>query len=225
VRCSSSSSFDGQFDPYTLQSQIASNRLQHGREASQKAAVRQVLEGVYSTEDLEAASLLSGMLHSNANETITLFEGARSIVDQRSHRGYRFLSSEGEGDPLLQDETLLMLDRLRDLTRKAAYLEDHLRDDYLDKRRRLLSSDYVDTVTVGQAGLLAELKMANDNLRWRLQQKQLANRAQKAIIINLQERLFEAEARIKDLEKATDNRSNSTAVLSGAVEQPTMMMI
>ena len=61
VRCSSSiSSFDGQFDPYTLQSQIASNRLQHGREASQKAAVRQVLEGVYSTEDLEAASLLSG---------------------------------------------------------------------------------------------------------------------------------------------------------------------
>lgn len=65
-------------------------------------------------------------------------------------------------------------------------LQDHLRDDYLDKRRRLLSSDYVDTVTVGQAGLLAELKMANDNLRWRLQQKQLANRAQKAIIIDLQ---------------------------------------
>ena len=44
----------------------------------------------------------------------------------------------------------------------------------------------MDTVTVGQAGLLAELKMANDNLRWRLQQKQLANRAQKAIIIDLQ---------------------------------------
>jgi hypothetical protein len=60
VRCSSS--FDGQFDPYTLQSQIACNRLQHGRDASQKAAVRQMLEGegVYSTEDLEAASLLSG---------------------------------------------------------------------------------------------------------------------------------------------------------------------
>jgi hypothetical protein len=42
---------------------------------------------------------------------------------------------------------------------------------------------------------------------------------------SFQERLFEAEARIKDLEKAADNRSNSTAVLSGAVEQPTMMMI
>jgi hypothetical protein len=72
---------------------------------------------------------MTGMLHSNANETITLFEGARSIVDQRSRRGYRFASSEearregGEGDPLMQDETLLMLDRLRDLTRKAAYLE------------------------------------------------------------------------------------------------------
>jgi hypothetical protein len=65
-------------------------------------------------------------------------------------------------------------------------LQDHLRDDYLDKRRRLFSSDYVDTVTVGQAGLLVELKLANDNLRWRLQQKQLANRAQKAIIVDLQ---------------------------------------
>ena len=73
------------------------------------------------------------MLHSNANETITLFEGARSIVDQRSHRGYRFLSSEGEGDPLVQDETLLMLDRLRDLTRKAAYLEVRWMDAWMDE--------------------------------------------------------------------------------------------
>lgn len=56
----------------------------------------------------------------------------------------------------------------------------------MDKRRRLFSSDYVDTVTVGQAGLLAELKLANDNLRWRLQQKQLANQAQKTIIVDLQ---------------------------------------
>jgi len=63
--------------------------------------------------------------------------------------------------------------------------QDHLRDDYMDKRRRLFSSD-VDTVTVGQAGLLVELKLANDNLRWRLQQKQLANLAQKAIIVHLQ---------------------------------------
>lgn len=79
ARSSSSSSnsriiYDGQFDPYTLQSQIASNRLLHGREASQKAAVRRMLQegagegagggggigGVYSAEDLEAASLLSG---------------------------------------------------------------------------------------------------------------------------------------------------------------------
>lgn len=73
---------------------------------------------------------MPGMLHSNANETITLFEGARSIVDQHSRRGYRFVSSEetphgGREDdsPPVQDETLLMLDRLRDLTRKAAYLE------------------------------------------------------------------------------------------------------
>ena len=76
---------------------------------------------------------MPGMLHSNANETITLFEGARSIVDQRSQRGYRFLSSEGEGDPLMQDETLLMLDRLRDLTRKAAYLEVRWTDAWMDE--------------------------------------------------------------------------------------------
>ena len=70
---------------------------------------------------------MTGIQHSNANETITLFEGARSIVDQHSRRGYRCFGSSEEaprgGDPLVQDETLIMLDRLRDLTRKAAYLE------------------------------------------------------------------------------------------------------
>jgi hypothetical protein len=43
------------------------------------------------------------------------------------------LSSEGEGDPLVQDETLLMLDRLRDLTRKAAYLEVRWMDAWMDE--------------------------------------------------------------------------------------------
>ncbi len=41
----------------------------------------------------------------------------------------------------------------------------------------------------GQASIITELKLANDNLRWRLQQKQSVVLAQQSIISDLQAQL------------------------------------
>ena len=75
------------------------------------------------------------MTHSNANETITLLEGARSLVtDNQSIFGI----PGSETSPSLyestvidyphvntfvKDETIIILDRLKELTQKTIHLE------------------------------------------------------------------------------------------------------
>lgn len=74
------------------------------------------------------------------------------------------------------------------------------------KQRAILSTD-TDVITIGQAGVLTELKLANDNLRWRLQQKDSLVAAQKIIISSLQAQLAECQEKLKqqqDIEGAMD---------------------
>jgi len=83
------------------------------------------------------------MTHSNANETITLLEGARSLVtDNQSIFGIPGAGTtsqiRGETSPSLyestvidyphvntfvKDETIIILDRLKELTQKTIHLE------------------------------------------------------------------------------------------------------
>lgn len=69
-------------------------------------------------------------------------------------------------------------------------LQERLRREHLQQRRAMLHTDTA-TVTIGQASLITELKLANDNLRWRLQQKQSVVAAQQDIIAHLQAQLSE----------------------------------
>jgi hypothetical protein len=63
-----------------------------------------------------------------------------------------------------------------------------LREEHLAKRRALISADS-GVVTIGQASVFVEMKLANDSLRWRLQQKQQVIEAQQKIISGLQNQL------------------------------------
>lgn len=74
--------------------------------------------------------------------------------------------------------------------------QERLRESHLARQRSILSTD-MDMVTIGQAGVLTEMKLANDNLRWRLQQKDSLVTAQKVIIANLQAQLAECQAKLK----------------------------
>ena len=49
---------------------------------------------------------------------------------------------------------------------------------------------------MGEAGVLRELKMANDNLRWRLQQRNKVLEANRALISSLQSALRDSQAEV-----------------------------
>lgn len=70
-------------------------------------------------------------------------------------------------------------------------LQERLRREYVAKQRQLFETD-TEVVTLGQASILTELKLANDNLRWRLQQKQSVIDAQQATITDLRKQLEES---------------------------------
>jgi len=79
------------------------------------------------------------------------------------------------------------------LTYCIAHIQERLRQQALTQRRSLLHTDTA-TVTIGQASILSELKLANDNLRWRLQQKCSVVSAQQDMIESLQRQLAEERA-------------------------------
>lgn len=92
---------------------------------------------VLQTSEMEAAALMMGMSHSGLRETVTLFEGAPSVAAQHSrfpsynnHQQYQQYGGAGvgsngddSGEMLVEDEALVMLDRLRDVTQRAVQLQ------------------------------------------------------------------------------------------------------
>ena len=72
-----------------------------------------------------------GMTHSQQRESLSLFEGAPGIVSHNSkHTSYHNSNSSSSGgdafeggDGLVVDDSLLILDRLREVTQKAVHLE------------------------------------------------------------------------------------------------------
>lgn len=80
---------------------------------------------------------------------------------------------EERPDFLRADDTWLMLDRMQDLTVRALHLQERLRKEYRQQQLELLQGVSVPhPLTLGDGQLLRELKFSNDNLRWRLRQKQ-----------------------------------------------------
>lgn len=91
------------------------------------------------------------------------------------------------------------------------YAQERLRESHLAKQRAILSTD-TDVITIGQVSVLTEMKIANDNLRWRLQQKDSLVAAQKVIITTLQAQLAEAQAKVKQLECGQQTESDGMHV-------------
>jgi hypothetical protein len=72
-------------------------------------------------------------------------------------------------------------------------LQERLRHEYVAKQRRMFETD-TECVTLGEASVITELKLANDNLRWRLQQKQSQLDAQQTLIADLRRQLEESRS-------------------------------
>ena len=116
----------------------------------------------YDYRQFDAAQVMYGMRDSNRGETVTLMED-RSDYEQWD-------PTNRINDLLATDETLVALDRLREMTTKTLHLESRLRKEYLDTKQFVRSSG-VEKVTIGEVHLIKELKLANDDLRWRINGK------------------------------------------------------
>jgi len=155
--------------------------------------------------EIEAAGLMLGMTGTNRRETVTLLEDnytdehlawskMRRVTDENG--GY----DDNEVTNLANDETLIMLDRLKDMSTKALHLENKLRKNYMENMRNLLDVD-TQQIKLGEMSILKELKLSNDNLRWRLKQKQRVLLSNNLIINNLKDALTKAEMKYEECNK------------------------
>ena len=87
-----------------------------------------------------------------------------------------------------------------------------LKQEYLRKQQNIFQFDH-DVITFGELRLVQELKLANDNLRWRLEQKSIIIQKFKETSLQLKTRLQQSEARIQELELQV-KKSNHTATSS-----------
>jgi hypothetical protein len=85
--------------------------------------------------------------------------------------------------------------------------QERLRADHAAKQRQILDTDSA-TVTLGEASVITELKLANDNLRWRLQQKQSLVNAQQMMILDLQRQVADFRRGKEGKEDSTDRPDN-----------------
>jgi hypothetical protein len=164
---------------------------------SDRARVKTWLDSMPITmlmDDAEAARAMIGLGDGTNNfiEKVTLMENGSSAIDWNHNQ-----RPAGE-DSLADDETMLMLDRMRDLSTKVLHLETQVRERY--RRDRELVSRGPAVLTVGEGRLVRELKVANDNLRWKLQQRQRALLAAQEALSVMRSQSEEAELRARDSE-------------------------
>ena len=101
-------------------------------------------------------------------------------------------------DLLATDETLVTLDRLKEMTRKTLHLEARLRKEYLDAKK-FQQETAIEKITLGELPIIHELKLANDNLRWRVATKNRALQASNNTIEALKKTIAAKDAHIEKL--------------------------
>lgn len=84
-----------------------------------------------------------------------------------------------------RDETMDSLDALNELTRRLTKIQSDLRKKHAESKKFVNIDGSNVVVTVGEGNALAELKLSNDALRWKLQQKHKALLASTVIINDL----------------------------------------
>jgi len=99
-----------------------------------------------------------------------------------------------------RDDIVESLDELGGLLRRLAQVQGELRKTHLERKKTIAmeTASARTVLTIGEGNVLAEMKLANDALKWRLRQKQAALEASATIIDNLKlrnrELIFEMEA-------------------------------
>eukprot|EP01033_Poteriospumella_lacustris_P010432 gene10432-7416_t len=94
----------------------------------------------------------------------------------------------------LEDDSELMLRRMQETTQHLLALQARFQLMHdVQRQQRLVGTTSHDVVSLGEVGVVQELKLANDNLRWKIQQRDalLVNAYQQ--IAALQQRLAEQE--------------------------------
>jgi len=110
---------------------------------------------------------------------------------------------EERPDLLRGDDAWLMLERMQDLTVRALHLQERFRKEYRQQQQDLLSSgsQLPHPLSLGDGQLLQELKFSNDNLRWRLRQKQ-------ASLGNAQDTVTLLKTNVLQLEQKLDRKTS-----------------
>ena len=111
-----------------------------------------------------------------------------NVYSHSSKRALKDYSYGNMDEYMTQDNTLTILDRLKDFTRKSLHLESELRKEYIETKQ-FKKDTGIEKIIVGEMPLVRELKLANDDLRWRLAQKNRALVASQAMVAQLQEQL------------------------------------
>lgn len=111
-----------------------------------------------------------------------------NVFTPHAKRALKLYSDGNLDEYLATDETLVMLDRLKEMTRKTLHLEARLRREYL-ATKQFVRETSIEKVNIGDMSLIREMKLANDDLRWRMSQKNRALAASEAMVQHLQAQL------------------------------------
>jgi hypothetical protein len=89
----------------------------------------------------------------------------------------------------LPDESLLRLQRMEELTQHVLTLQKQFSYEY-QKRQQQITITNSEVIPIGQVGLIAELKIANDQLRWKLKQRDCMIQSYQQQIQDLQSQVY-----------------------------------
>lgn len=102
------------------------------------------------------------------------------------------------------DETLVILERLEEITKQTHELQTRLKHEYHMKDQRLVQTSS-EVIRLGEVPVITELKLANDNLRWKLQQKD-------AIISEQRKTIHAMLEKIQRLESSSTSQETSSTL-------------
>ena len=116
---------------------------------------------------------MTGFKNNNLRESVSLMHSFQTNTE----------TLESEQDPvftdhmtpdlrigLSDDDNLIILDELKQVSRRSLILSSQLQQRLRNQHLNDLACASTN-ITIGEGKLVSELKIANDNLRWRLQQK------------------------------------------------------
>eukprot|EP01033_Poteriospumella_lacustris_P004225 gene4225-3012_t len=163
----------------------SSTETSSGTASSAVLAARKRRSGVPSSSNVADASKSVDLLASSlaGQETASALHPSRQALLQRSIV-----------EAPLEDDSELMLRRMQETTQHLLALQARFQLMHdVQRQQRLVGTTSHDVVSLGEVGVVQELKLANDNLRWKIQQRDalLVNAYQQ--IAALQQRLAEQE--------------------------------